>query len=228
MGASHNSSRPALDLTLYVILDPAEIGPEALLETAMKAAAGGASLFQLRDKRASARETVALARALRARLAPFDVPLLINDRVDIALASGAEGVHLGQEDMAPEDARRLLGAEAIVGLTARSRAEAEAAPLDLVDYVSIGGVFPTASKQQTTAPIGLAGLAEIAALLGQGTRIPLCAISGIKASNAADVIEQGVCGVAVLSAVTGATDPEAVARRMADIVRTARERGPRP
>lgn len=228
MGTSPISSRPALDLTLYVILDPAEIGTEALLEAAVKAAAGGASLFQLRDKRASARETVGLARALRACLEPFGVPLLINDRVDIALASGAEGVHLGQEDMAPEDARRLLGAEAIIGLTARSRAEAEAAPLDLVDYVSIGGVFPTSSKQQTTAPIGLTGLAEIAGLLGQGTRVPLCAISGIKAENAANVIRQGVCGVAVLSAVTRAPDPEAAARGLKEIVLAERDEGTRP
>jgi thiamine-phosphate pyrophosphorylase len=227
LGTSPISSRPALDLTLYVILDPAEIGTQALLEAVVKAAAGGASLFQLRDKRASARETVGLARALRACLEPFGVPLLINDRVDIALASGAEGVHLGQEDMAPEDARRLLGAEAIIGLTARSRAEAEAAPLDLVDY-SIGGVFPTSSKQQTTAPIGLTGLAEIAGLLGQGTRVPLCAISGIKAENAANVIRQGVCGVAVLSAVTRAPDPEAAARGLKEIVLAERDEGTRP
>jgi thiamine-phosphate pyrophosphorylase len=217
-----------LDLSLYVILDPAEIGLEALLESAVEAAVGGASLFQLRDKRASVHETVELARALHARLEPFGVPLLINDRVDIALASGAEGVHLGQEDMAPADARRLLGEEAIVGLTVRSRAEAEAVPLELVDYVSIGGVFPTASKQQTTAPIGLTGLAEIARLLDRGARVPLCAISGIDADNAADVIRQGVSGVAVLSAVTRAADPHAAARGLKKIVLAARAEGGRP
>jgi thiamine-phosphate pyrophosphorylase len=211
-----------LDLALYVILDPAEIGHEALLDAATQAAAGGASLFQLRDKGISTRETVTLARALLECLKPHGVPLLLNDRVDIALASGAAGVHLGQEDMDPVDARRLLGADAIIGLTVRSLAEAEAAPLDLVDYVSIGGVFPTASKQQTTDPIGLAGLAEIAGLLGRGRQVPLCAISGIKAGNAAEVVRQGVSGVAVLSAVTRAPDPMAAARTLKDVVKAAR------
>ena len=222
MVTTEASRRRALDLALYVILDPVEIGHEALLEAAVRAVAGGAGIFQLRDKGANTRETIKLARALLARLTPLDVPLLLNDRVDIALASGAAGVHLGQEDMDPVDARRLLGADAIIGLTVRSLAEAEAAPLDLVDYVSIGGVFPTASKQQTTDPIGLSGLAEIAGLLGRGRRVPLCAISGIKAGNAAEVVRQGVSGVAVLSAVTQAPDPMEAARTLKDVVLAAR------
>ena len=115
--------------------------------------------MQLRDKKSDTRVMVDTARAVKAALAPFGVPLLINDRVDVALASGADGVHVGQTDMAADDARRLLGRNAIIGLSINTEALAEAAPIETLDYVGIGGVYATTSKDQKKPPIGVDGLA---------------------------------------------------------------------
>src|SRR6476659_6165993 len=130
----------SVDLRLYAILDPEHTGGRSLPELATRVAGGGATLVQLRDKRSETRAFVDMARAVKAALAPFGVPLLVNDRVDVALAADAEGVHVGQTDMAAEDARRLLGPKAIIGLSINSAPLAQAAPIALLDYVGIGGV----------------------------------------------------------------------------------------
>ena len=127
---------------------------------------------------------VETARAVKAALAPFNVPLLINDRVDVALAAGADGVHVGQTDMTAEDARRLLGRDAIIGLSISTVALAEAAPIDLIDYVGIGGVYGTMSKEQKKPPIGVEGLARIVdAFRPRNPTFPTCAIAGINAAQ---------------------------------------------
>src|SRR5882724_1523500 len=123
----------AIDLRVYALVDPEHAGGHALADLARLIAQGGATLVQLRDKRSETRRMIEHARALKAALAAFNVPLLINDRVDVALASGADGVHVGQTDMAAEDARRLLGRHAIIGLSIKTTAQSEAAPLDLID-----------------------------------------------------------------------------------------------
>src|SRR2546427_9141688 len=143
---SSRTSSPTCDLRLYALVDPEHSGGRDLAELARLVAQGGATLVQLRDKRGDTRLMVERARAIKAALAPFNVPLLINDRVDVALASGADGVHVGQTDMAAEDARRLLGRHAVIGLSIKTTAQAEAAPLDLIDYAGVGGVFATTSK----------------------------------------------------------------------------------
>ena len=148
-----------VDLRLYAIVDPEHAGGRSLPDLAKLLAAGGATLVQLRDKKSDTRVMVDTARALKAALAPFGVPLLINDRVDVALAAGADGVHVGQTDMAPDDARRLLGRDAIIGLSINTEALAEAAPIETLDYVGIGGVYATTSKDQKKPPIGVDGLA---------------------------------------------------------------------
>src|SRR5215471_17045548 len=150
-----------LDLRLYAIVDPENTGGHDLVDLARAVAAGGATLVQLRDKVHDTAHMIAQARALKVALAPFGVPLIINDRVDVALAVDADGVHVGQEDMAVEEARRLLGAGAIIGLSVKSVEQAEAAPIELLDYVGIGGVFATSSKDNPSPPIGPAGLARI-------------------------------------------------------------------
>lgn len=143
------------------------------------------------------------------------VPLIVNDRVDVAMASGAAGVHVGQTDMAPADVRRLMGPEAIVGLSVRTRAEALAAPVDLLDYVFVGGVFDTASKDNPAA-IGISGWRELAAILrARSPAIPVGAIAGIDATNAGELFAAGADGVAVISAVTMADDPGAATRALA-------------
>src|SRR5262245_31819616 len=128
-----------VDVRLYALVDPERAGGHDLAELSWLVAAGGATLVQLRDKHGDTRQMIEEARAIRLNLAPMHVPLLINDRVDVALAAGADGVHVGQDDMAVEDARRLMGPGAIVGLSVKTVAQAEAAHVDLLDYVGIGG-----------------------------------------------------------------------------------------
>jgi thiamine-phosphate pyrophosphorylase len=201
-----------LDLRLYALLDPAVAGGRTLPDLA-RAIAKSATLVQLRDKHSSTRDMVERARALRAVLAPRRIPLLINDRVDVALAAQADGVHIGQDDMAVADARALLGRGALIGLSVKTIAQAREAPLDALDYVAIGGVFATTSKDNTSAPIGLNGLREIAAAVrARAPDYPVCAIAGIGAANAADVIAAGADGVAVISALSLDADPAEAAR----------------
>jgi thiamine-phosphate pyrophosphorylase len=208
-----------LDLRLNAIVDPERAGGYQLADLATRCVRGGATLVQLRDKRSETRTLIEEARAIKQALAPFAVPFVVNDRIDVATAAGADGVHLGQDDMAVEDARRLLGSNAIIGLSIKSVEEAEAARLDLVDYVGSGGVYATSSKQQKNAPIGPTGLARIIAVLRRrAPDLPVCGIAGIDASNAAEVIAAGADGVAVISALSLVSSPETAARQLREIV----------
>jgi thiamine-phosphate pyrophosphorylase len=212
-----------IDLRLNAIVDPEHSGGHNLAELARLCAEGGATLIQLRDKVSETRAMVEEARAIGKALAPVGVPLVVNDRVDVALAAGAHGVHLGQDDMAAKDARRLLGRDAIIGLSVKNTAEAEVAPVALIDYVGSGGVYATLSKQQKNAPIGPEGLARIIAVLRgraqeEKKELPVCGIAGIDASNAAAVIGAGADGVAVISALSLASDPTGAARSLRQIV----------
>ena len=178
--------------------------------------------MQLRDKHGSTRAMVEEARALRDILEPKGVPLLINDRVDVALAAQADGVHIGQDDMHPADARLLLGRTAIIGLSINTVALAQAAPLELLDYVAIGGVYGTTSKDNTKPPIGIAGLREIVRTVrARKAGFPICAIAGINAGNAGEVIAAGADGVAVISALSLAPQPADAARNLRSVVDTA-------
>ena len=203
-----------VDLRLYALVDPEHAGGRDLAELSRLVAQGGATLVQLRDKRSDTRPMVQLARAIKAALAPFHIPLLVNDRVDVALASGADGVHVGQQDMAVEDARRLLGPRAIIGLSIKTVAQAEAAPLDLLDYVGVGGVFATSSKENPNPPI-----AEV--FRRRAPSFPLCGIAGIDAGNAGEAIAAGADGVAVISALSLQNDPQAAAHALRGVVDVA-------
>jgi thiamine-phosphate pyrophosphorylase len=208
-----------VDLRLYAIVDPEHAGGHALPALAKLVAAGGATLVQLRDKRSDTRAMVDSARAVKAALKPFGVPLLINDRVDVALAAGADGVHVGQTDMAAEDARRLLGPQAVIGLSIKSVALAQAAPIDLIDYVGIGGVYATTSKDNPSPPIGVDGLRRIVEVFRRrDPKFPSCAIAGITAANAGATIAAGADGVSVISALSLAPDPAVAAKTMRAVV----------
>jgi thiamine-phosphate pyrophosphorylase len=209
----------ALDLRLYALLDPEHAGGRELAEIAQLVAQGGATLVQLRDKHRPTRVVIEDARAIKATLAVSGVPLVINDRVDVALACKADGVHVGQDDMPVEDARRLLGPSAIVGLSVKNVEQAQAASLDILDYVGIGGVFATTSKTNADPPIGIGGLGHIAATIRRRSpKFPVCAIAGIDASNAAATIAAGADGVAVISALSRKPDPLVAARELRAIV----------
>jgi thiamine-phosphate pyrophosphorylase len=212
-----------LDLRLYAVLDPERCRGGSLPELAAAAARGGATLVQLRDKRSGTRRQVEQARAVLQALAPFDVPLVINDRVDVALAAGAHGVHLGQADLHPADARALIGAGAIIGATVHHPAEALALDPSLVDYAGIGPVFATGSKDSEDPTIGPDGLARLIGLLRQHhPGFPCCGIAGVTHANAAAVIAAGADGIAVIADIFMADDVEAAARRLRRIVDRAR------
>ena len=207
-----------VDLRLYALIDPAVAGGRTLTDLARRIA-GSATLMQLRDKHGSTRAMVEEARALRAVLEPKNIPLLVNDRVDVALAAEADGVHIGQDDMAPDDARLLLGRSAIIGLSVKSVEQAKVAPLDVLDYVAIGGVYGTTSKDNTAAPIGIDGLRTIVQVIrARDLHYPICAIAGINSTNAVDVIAAGADGVAVISALSLAFDPAAAAQDLRAVV----------
>jgi thiamine-phosphate pyrophosphorylase len=209
-----------VDLRCYAIVDPEVSGGHELPELCRMLAAGGATLVQLRDKLSDTRVMVERARAAKAALG--NVPLLINDRVDVALAVGCAGVHIGWEDMAPVDARRLLGSDAIIGLTINSPQRADATDLNLIDYAGIGGVYGTTSKQTRNAQIGVAGMVRvIEALHRRKPGFPSCGIAGINAANAGAVIDAGADGVSVISALSMAKDPKAAAAELLAVVDAA-------
>jgi thiamine-phosphate pyrophosphorylase len=193
--------------------------PRAAVPIALE---GGADVIQVRVKGWTDRDLLELAEQVVAWCRPYGAACIVNDRVDVALAAKADGVHLGPEDMTAEDARRLLGPKALIGISIKSTDAAEAAPIELIDYVGSGGVYVTLSKQQKNAPIGTEGLGRIAAVLRRrAPQLPLAGIAGIDAGNAAPVIAAGANGVAVISAISLAPDPAAAARTLRAIVDAA-------
>jgi thiamine-phosphate pyrophosphorylase len=211
-----------VDLRVYAIVDPEHAGGHDLVELTRAVAAGGATLVQLRDKVSRTSDMIEEARALKAALAPFGVPLIINDRVDVALAVGADGVHVGQDDMSVAEARRLLGPAPFIGLSVRTEQQAAAAPLAILDYVGIGGVYGTTSKASGKTPIGPDGLRRVIQVFRHRIgNFPACGIAGITAANAEAVIAAGADGVSVISALSYRPDPAAAARELRDVVDAA-------
>lgn len=178
---------------------------------------GGVTAVQLREKSCPMSDFIELGRELKSLLAPLQVPLIVNDRVDIALEIGADGVHIGQRDMDYRRARSLLGRDAIIGLSIETIEQAKAAgPLD-VDYLGVGPVFATATKTDAAPPMGLAALAQVRAI----SRRAIVAIGGIGLENARQAIDAGADGVAVVSALCAADDPERAARELRQAVDAA-------
>ena len=208
-----------IDLRLYALLDPERAAGRDLAHLAREIATGGATLLQLRDKSGSTRRMIEEARAIKSAA---NLPLIINDRADVALGSGADGVHVGWDDITVEDARRLLGKKAIIGLSIKTMQQARAAPLHMLDYVCIGGVFATSSKDNPDPPIGIAGFKTLAAAIrARAPDLPVGAIAGIDAHNAAPLIEAGADGIAVISALSLAPDPKGAAGTLRGIVDAA-------
>ncbi|GAB6036769.1 thiamine phosphate synthase [Fundidesulfovibrio butyratiphilus] len=199
------------DLGVYLVTDQALCLGRPLEDVVRAAASGGATMVQLREKALATRPFVEMARALVAMLRPLGVPLLVNDRLDVALACGADGLHVGQDDLDPLTARELLGPEAILGLSVSTLEETVAARDMPVDYLGAGPVYPTATKADAKAVFGPRGLAEIVA----ATHLPVVAIGGCQASNAARAVEAGAMGVAVVSAICSAKDPALASREIA-------------
>lgn len=198
----------SLDLRLYVVTDREQTGTRSLVATVQAAIDGGATIVQLRDKQAGTRSLVDQARALAAICRPAGVPLLVNDRVDVALAASADGVHLGQSDMHLADARRILGPYSIIGVSVRNASEIREAEELGASYIAANGVWATATKTDFGAPLGLDGLRR----LTTASRLPMVAIGGITAEQAPAIANTGCAGIAVVSAIMKADDPRAAAK----------------
>jgi thiamine-phosphate pyrophosphorylase len=209
----------SLDLTLYVITDRRLASGRSHEEVAREAIAGGATVIQLRDKEASTKELVEIGRRLRRLTAERGVTFIVNDRVDVALAVDADGVHLGQEDMPAALARQLMGPAKVIGVSAGTVEEAKRAEKEGANYLGVGPVYATATKPDAGEPIGVEGLSEIL----RAVSIPVVAIGGINEGNVEEVVATGADGVAVVSAVVGAQDIEAAARRLHRKIKEAKE-----
>jgi len=207
-----------LDLSLYVITDRLLSRGRSCTEVVEKAIDGGATCIQLREKDLTTREFFSLAEKLREITRKRGTTFIVNDRLDIALSVGADGVHLGQDDLPLSAARRIIPPGMLLGVSARNLREALQAQNLGASYLGVGAVFPTGTKRDAGEPIGLQSLAEIC----RGVEIPVVGIGGINAANAGQVIRAGAAGVAVISYIVGAPDVAAAAREIAREVEDAR------
>lgn len=207
-----------VDWSLYVVTDSGVIGDRSLLDVVEAALRGGATVVQYREKKKTTRVMVEEAAALAALCRRYRAAFLVNDRIDVALAVEAHGVHLGQDDMPLEMARRLLGPNRLIGITVHNRREIEEAQRGRADYLSVAPVFATPTKPDHQTPMGVDGLRRLMA----DVRSPAVAIGGINTDNIADVVRTGVAGVCVVSAVLGREDPEEAARTLRRLMDEAR------
>ncbi|KIW25203.1 hydroxyethylthiazole kinase [Cladophialophora immunda] len=234
MSRTPNPKCRSIDWSLYLVTDstPAILGDKDLLHIVDEAIQGGVGVVQYREKHADTGAMVDVAAKLHAITRKHGVPLLINDRVDVCLAVGAEGVHIGQDDMDVARARQLLGSDAIIGVTASSPGEADRAIKDGADYLGIGTTFATPTKTDTKHIIGTRGLQQILAACDTGTAktIPCVAIGSINASNVQRVLHQSASdsnrlnGIAVVSAIMASLEPHRSARTLLDLIKSAPEK----
>jgi thiamine-phosphate pyrophosphorylase len=212
--------RRAFAPDLYLVTDRAMCARLGLERVVGEAVLGGVTLVQLRDDATPTGELVGIARGLKALLAPKTIPLVVNNRLDVAAASGADGAHVGQSDEPLSSARARLGPDAILGLSITDPVQLGAVDPAVVDYLGVGPVFATATKADAAPAMGLEGLAAIRV----GTELPIVAIGGITAANAAATIRAGADGIAVVSAIAAAPDPRAAAEHLARMVAAAKRR----
>jgi thiamine-phosphate pyrophosphorylase len=204
-----------IDLSLYLVLDPDLCAGVGMVETARAAVAGGATVVQLRDKHASTADMIETGHALKAALVGTGALLVINDDVEAAVAIGADGLHVGQDDMLVRRARERIGPSMLLGLSVETEALAAAVDPALVDYAGVGPVFATPTKPDHKQPIGFDGLGR----LTRTCPVPAVAIGGLKAEHVQAVFASGAQGLAVVSAICGNADPESAAWAIADRIR---------
>lgn len=203
--------RKNINLELYLVTDRG-LSTIPFYEMIKKAVKGGVTVVQLREKRLSTRKFI--EEALEVKKILNDIPLIINDRVDIALAARADGVHLGNEDMPVDIAKRILGKDFIIGASAGSVEEAIEKERMGADYIAVSPVFSTPTKPDAGPPLGLEGIREMRKIV----KVPLIGIGGINRENVIDVIRSGAEGVAVVSAIVSSEDPEKSAKELRELV----------
>ena len=203
-----------IDYSLYLVTDRSLSKGRSTAEIVAAAVAGGVSCIQLREKSCGTREFLNEALALQPLLKSRNIPLIINDRLDIALAIEADGVHLGQSDMPIGMARKIAGDSLIIGISAESVDDALRAEQEGADYIGISPVFSTPTKTDIAPPLGLEGVRQIRALVD----IPLVGIGGINSDNAESVLAAGADGIAVVSAIVSAADPAGAANKLKTLI----------
>lgn len=191
-----------IDLSLYLVTDKSD-DVEKFLNTIEEAIKGGVSVVQIREKTAETLDFYNLALKVKEITTKYNVPLIINDRVDVALAIDADGVHVGQTDMPCDVTRRLIGEDKILGVSASTVDEAQKAEKDGADYIGTGAVFPTATKDDAPS-VTKDELKQVV----ESINIPVVAIGGINHENASELLDTGIAGLSVVSAIMGADDPK--------------------
>jgi thiamine-phosphate pyrophosphorylase len=208
-----------VDYSLYLVTDRGLARGRSTLEIVSAAVHGGTTVVQLREKDCSTRDFIEQALTIKEFLKDRGVPLIINDRLDVAQAVKADGVHLGQSDMALGVAKKILGDSMIIGISAESLQDAVEAEKGGADYLGVSPIYATPTKTDTAPPLGLEGLQEIR----KAVRLPLVGIGGLNRGNAAEVIRNGADGVAVVSAIVAADDPQTAAETLKQIIKEARQ-----
>ncbi len=207
-----------IDYSVYLVTDRGLSRGRSTLEILQGAVRGGVTCVQLREKNCPVRDFIEQANSIKAYLRAHDIPLIINDRVDVAQAVGADGVHLGQSDMLLHVAREILKDSMIIGISAESLGDAIEAEKGGADYIGVSPIYATPTKTDTAPPLGLEGLREIR----NAVRIPLVGIGGLTKDNTGEVIKHGADGVAVVSAIVSADDPELATKELLKTVTQAR------
>ena len=210
--------RPVVDLSVYLVLDPDLCGgAQGMTDTTRAAVQNGATCVQLRAPHWKKRQLVEIGRALMQVLAGTNVPLIVNDHADVCLAVNADGLHVGQQDLSPEDARAIIGPDKVLGLSISNAEQLAAVDTSLVDHLGIGPIFLTQTKTDTAAALGLDGFEALA----RHKPCPVVAIGSVKVPIVGELIRAGADGVAVVSAICGQKDPGAATRTLMDAVRAA-------
>jgi thiamine-phosphate pyrophosphorylase len=212
--------REDIDYSLYLVTDRGLSRGRSTVDVVTAAVRGGATVVQLREKAADTRDFVEEAMAIKDFLSARGVPLIVNDRLDVAQAVDADGVHLGQKDMPIELARKIVGPQMIIGISAESLTDAVEAERGGADYLGVSPIFDTPTKTDTAPALGLEGLQQIRTAVN----LPLVGLGGLNADNAGRVIANGADGVAVVSAIVSADDPEQAARELIRIVQEIKRR----
>ncbi len=221
--SSANRKKTTLGFDLYLVLNPHQCVHHHPVDIAICAAKGGIDAVQLRSKSMELSQQLNLTQEIEQALAPFNVPLFINDHVALAKTAQIDGVHLGQDDISVTEARKTLGKTFFIGLTVRSMEEARRAPLEIIDYLSIGGIYLTQSKSNPDPPIGTQKLRDIVKYIRtQNKTLPLIAISGINESSVGTVMQTGVDGVAVVSAICENKHPKLITERLKNLIKSAK------
>jgi thiamine-phosphate pyrophosphorylase len=206
-------TKERINYTLYLVTDRDLLGKRDLATSIAEAIAGGVTMIQLREKKCTTREFYNLAVKTKAVAASYKIPFIVNDRLDIALAVDADGLHVGTDDLPVSVARNLLGPDKILGVSAANLAEAQAAQAQGADYLGVGAIFPTATKEVTHS-VSLTDLR----LIKSSVQIPIVAIGGINETNAKEVMQTGIDGIAVVSAILSKPDICAAAQKLYSII----------